>query len=329
MARRSTSTPRRPTSATSCARCAAATSACRARSSTPLRRAAGPGLRLRARRLALRHRRPLPGARRGLIHPRVCCGEAPHETLGCTETLGWGIRGRTSGERDVSCLRPGRSSVRLRLVRRSGKETPCSAMHIPDGFIDGPTSLVAGARGHRPRRLVAADDGEDARRARGAGRRAGGGVRVRRADAQLPGRQRHQRPPAGRRAGRRARRAVRRRAGRHRGARRAGAAVRRRRAVGARASTSSTWRSSAPSPATACSSLVRRLLGRSAPSVRVGRRRRRRSPRRCWRPSPSPLEYAIGGNDAVSIGAVAGSMIGVHVLIGIGEGSSRRSRSAP
>src|SRR4051794_178952 len=33
------------------------------------------------------------------------------------------------------------------------------------------------------------------------------------------------------------------------------------------------------------------------------------------------VEYAIGGNDAVSIGAVAGSMVGVHVLIGIGEGA--------
>jgi len=32
------------------------------------------------------------------------------------------------------------------------------------------------------------------------------------------------------------------------------------------------------------------------------------------------LEYAVGGNDAVSVGAVAASMIGVHVLIGIGEG---------
>jgi cobalt/nickel transport system permease protein len=32
------------------------------------------------------------------------------------------------------------------------------------------------------------------------------------------------------------------------------------------------------------------------------------------------LEYAVGGNDAVSVRAVAASMIGVHVLIGIGEG---------
>lgn len=32
------------------------------------------------------------------------------------------------------------------------------------------------------------------------------------------------------------------------------------------------------------------------------------------------LEYAIGGNGAVSVGTVAGAMIGVHLLIGIGEG---------
>jgi cobalt/nickel transport system permease protein len=32
------------------------------------------------------------------------------------------------------------------------------------------------------------------------------------------------------------------------------------------------------------------------------------------------LEYAVGGNDAVSVETVAGAMIGVHALIGIGEG---------
>jgi cobalamin biosynthesis protein CbiM len=31
-------------------------------------------------------------------------------------------------------------------------------------------------------------------------------------------------------------------------------------------------------------------------------------------------EYAIGGNDAVSVGSVAGAMVGVHALIGVGEG---------
>jgi cobalt/nickel transport system permease protein len=32
------------------------------------------------------------------------------------------------------------------------------------------------------------------------------------------------------------------------------------------------------------------------------------------------VEYAIGGNDAVSVGTVGAAMIGVHALIGIGEG---------
>jgi cobalt/nickel transport system permease protein len=32
------------------------------------------------------------------------------------------------------------------------------------------------------------------------------------------------------------------------------------------------------------------------------------------------VEYAVGGNDAISVGAVAGAMVSVHVLIGIGEG---------
>lgn len=32
------------------------------------------------------------------------------------------------------------------------------------------------------------------------------------------------------------------------------------------------------------------------------------------------LEYAIGGNDAASVGTVAAAMVGTHLLIGIGEG---------
>jgi cobalt/nickel transport system permease protein len=32
------------------------------------------------------------------------------------------------------------------------------------------------------------------------------------------------------------------------------------------------------------------------------------------------VEYAFGGNDAVSVGSVATAMLGVHALIGIGEG---------
>jgi cobalt/nickel transport system permease protein len=65
--------------------------------------------------------------------------------------------------------------------------------------------------------------------------------------------------------------------------------------------------------------VVRRLLGRSAPSVATAA-----GVAAFAAPVLASLaftlEYAIGGNDAVSIGAVAGSMIGVHALIGIGEG---------
>jgi cobalt/nickel transport system permease protein len=31
-------------------------------------------------------------------------------------------------------------------------------------------------------------------------------------------------------------------------------------------------------------------------------------------------QYAVGGNDAASVSSVAAAMVGVHVLIGIGEG---------
>jgi cobalt/nickel transport system permease protein len=65
--------------------------------------------------------------------------------------------------------------------------------------------------------------------------------------------------------------------------------------------------------------LVRRLRGRTTASVTTGA-----SIAGFTAPVLASfvfvLEYAIGGNDAVSIGAVAGSMVGVHVLIGIGEG---------
>jgi cobalamin biosynthesis protein CbiM len=65
--------------------------------------------------------------------------------------------------------------------------------------------------------------------------------------------------------------------------------------------------------------LARRLLGRSAASVTTAA-----GIAAFTAPVLAAvvfiLEYAIGGDDAVSIGAVAGSMIGVHVLIGVGEG---------
>jgi cobalt/nickel transport system permease protein len=65
--------------------------------------------------------------------------------------------------------------------------------------------------------------------------------------------------------------------------------------------------------------LVRRLLGRTTASVTMGA---------AIGGFAAPvlascvfvLEYAIGGNDAVSLGAVVGAMVGVHVLVGVGEG---------
>jgi cobalt/nickel transport system permease protein len=65
--------------------------------------------------------------------------------------------------------------------------------------------------------------------------------------------------------------------------------------------------------------VVRRLLGRSAGSVATAS-----GVAAFTAPVLASvafvLEYSVGGNDAVSVGAVAGSMIGVHALIGIGEG---------
>jgi cobalt/nickel transport system permease protein len=65
--------------------------------------------------------------------------------------------------------------------------------------------------------------------------------------------------------------------------------------------------------------LIRKLLGATAPSVTLSAG---------LAAFAAPVlaaalfvgEYAIGGNDAVSTGSVAGAMIGVHALIGIGEG---------
>ena len=53
----------------------------------------------------------------------------------------------------------------------------------------------------------------------------------------------------------------------------------------------------------------------------VGRRRRRRRRSSVVLASIAfTIEYAIGGNGAASVGTVVAAMVGVHVLIGIGEG---------
>ena len=65
--------------------------------------------------------------------------------------------------------------------------------------------------------------------------------------------------------------------------------------------------------------LLRKLLGSTAPSVTLSAG---------LAAFAAPVlaavafvgEYAVGGNDAVSAASVAGAMVGVHALIGIGEG---------
>ena len=174
-------------------------------------------------------------------------------------------------------------------------------MHIPDGFIDAGTSVGAGV-------VAAGGVGVSLRRAgqvldekRVAAGRAGRRLHLRGADAQLPGGQRHERPPARRGARRGAGRPVRRRAVRRGRAGRAGAAVRRRRAVRPRAERRSTWRSSPRSAATRCSSCSggssRRppAASSSPPAIAAGVGVVLAS-------LAFTVEYAIGGTGGASIG---------------------------
>ena len=65
---------------------------------------------------------------------------------------------------------------------------------------------------------------------------------------------------------------------------------------------------------------LRRLLGRSSRGVTLAAGDRRVQGAPVMAAVVFMVEYALGGNDAVSVGSVAAAMIGVHVLIGIGEG---------
>ena len=80
-------------------------------------------------------------------------------------------------------------------------------MHVPDGFLDAPTSVATGvvaAAGVALALRGARRELDDRTAPDG---RPGRDLRLRRPDDELPGRRRHQRPPARRRAGRRAGRA--------------------------------------------------------------------------------------------------------------------------
>ena len=103
-------------------------------------------------------------------------------------------------------------------------------MHVPDGFLDAPTSIATGVIAAVGVGSGPARGPQGARRAHRTAGRGGRGVRVRDADDQLPGRGGHQRASPRRGAGGRPGRPVDRRAGDHRRAVRPGPAVRRRRA---------------------------------------------------------------------------------------------------
>ena len=92
-------------------------------------------------------------------------------------------------------------------------------MHVPDGFLDAPTSVATGVVAAVGVSDRAAQGPHRARRPHRADGRPGRGVRVRRPDDELPGRRRHQRSPARRCAGRGTRRTLDRRALHQRGAR--------------------------------------------------------------------------------------------------------------
>ena len=136
---------------------------------------------------------------------------------------------------------------------------------------------------------------------------------------ELPGRRRHERPSPRRRAGGGARRAL------------GGRGLRRGRPDASRpcssrtaasphwASTSSTWRSSPRSAATGCFSssagcslaLEAGIAAASGVAATIGV---------VLASLAFVVEYAIGGTGDASVATVAGAMVGVHLLIGIGEG---------
>ena len=192
-------------------------------------------------------------------------------------------------------------------------------MHVPDGFIDAPVSIAAGVVAAGGIAVCLRGARQRARRAHRPAGRAGRRVRLRGPDAQLPGRGRDQRPPARRRARRDPGRAVHRRAVRGRRAARARAAVRRRRPHRARREHPQHGAASPWSSAGWSSGCSLRMLPRtkaavtgaafvaalvSVPACRAGLRRalrdRRHHRRVDRRRSPT-------------------AMVGVHVLIGIGE----------
>ena len=193
-------------------------------------------------------------------------------------------------------------------------------MHVPDGFLDAPTSIGTGRGRRRRRRDRPARRPPRARRPDGAAGRPRRGVHLRRPDAQLPGRLRHQRPPA--------------RAARWRrswsgpftallcmsyGLPRPVPALRRRRHHRAR-------HQHRPDGRHHRRGRLDRLQGPpggAAQAARPWSPRPPASPRwsRCrWPRSVFVGLYAIGGTADLSLGNLAAAMVGVHALIGTRRG---------
>ena len=194
-------------------------------------------------------------------------------------------------------------------------------MHVPDGFLDAPTSVATGVVAAGGVAVCAARGPRRARRPHRADGRAGRGVRLRDPDAQLPGRGRHQRAPARRRARRGPRRPVDRRVlCMSVGAARPGPALRRRRhhrprhqhrPDGPGHASRVGWSSSRRVQAV----LPKRLsmVAPSRPAIaRAGLGAGRGAGvRRCCSPSAAPPTSRSA--------TLVTAMVGVHVLIGIGE----------
>ena len=198
-------------------------------------------------------------------------------------------------------------------------------MHVPDGFLDAPTSVATGVAAAAAVGLALRGC---AARARRPGRTDGGArrdLRLRRADAELPGRRRHERPPPGR--------CPRRGAGRsldsgplpERGAARAEPALRRRGSDRPghqrRADGRGRGRSSAGPCSGGCSRCSRARVGLVAPLAAVA----------AYVSVPVTALafvglYAVGGTAPIPLDTLTTAMLGWHAGHRAGRGRDHRAR---
>ena len=287
--------------------------------------AAGLGGRRGPRRRRRPAGRPIPSSRRPPgreAGPGAATGPAVDGGSWRDAMPGWAAppTGRCACRGPALQLQTG---YRCNLVATGGRPEKGGHVHIPDGFINAPTSLAAGA-------VAAGGVGVSLRRAAqtlqeraGAPGRAGRRLHLRRADAQLPGGRRDQRAPARRRPGRRPGRALGGRAVRGRGPARPGLLF----ADGGLTALGLNIINMALVTAfggyavflAAAPGCCRRPGPRwsSRPAIAAGSRW-------CWPRSPSCSSTPSAGPAAPRSATVVAAMVGVHTLIGIGEGDHHR-----